>query len=101
MSVKIEYKKFGEFLVCDKHCLNADVCKAKYDIQASANFCRLFKDNRIYRKQTEGEWKMGEDEEYEYGTCSVCGYNEYNAFSQCLPHNFCPNCGAKMKGAKQ
>lgn len=29
MSVKIEYKKFGEFLVCDKHCLNADVCEAK------------------------------------------------------------------------
>lgn len=52
---------------------------------------------RYEETQREGEWKMGEDEEYEYGTCSVCGYKEFNAFSQLLPHNFCPNCGAKMQ----
>ena len=46
-----------------------------------------------------GRWEMGIDEgDYEYGTCSVCGYNEYNAFGCCLPHNYCPNCGAKMDG---
>ena len=46
-----------------------------------------------------GRWIMGVDEgDYEYGTCSVCGYNEYNAFGCCLPHNYCPNCGAKMDG---
>ena len=46
-----------------------------------------------------GEWEMGLDEgDYEYGTCSVCGYNEYNAFGCLLPHNYCPNCGAKMDG---
>ena len=46
-----------------------------------------------------GRWEMGVDEgDYEYGTCSVCGYNEYNAFGCCLPHNYCPNCGAKMDG---
>ena len=46
-----------------------------------------------------GWYEMGIDEgDYEYGTCSVCGYNEYNAFGCCLPHNYCPNCGAKMDG---
>ena len=46
-----------------------------------------------------GRYEMGIDEgDYEYGTCSVCGYNEYNAFGCCLPHNYCPNCGAKMDG---
>ena len=46
-----------------------------------------------------GEWEMGLDEgDYEYGTCSVCGYNEYNAFGCLLPHNYCPNCGAKRDG---
>ena len=48
-----------------------------------------------------GRYEMGIDEgDYEYGTCSVCGYNEYNAFGCCLPHNYCPNCGAKMDGDK-
>ena len=47
-------------------------------------------------------WEMGLDEgDYEYGTCSVCGYNEYNAFGCCLPHNYCPNCGAKMDGGNE
>ena len=46
-----------------------------------------------------GKWEMGVDEgDYEYGTCSVCGYTEYNAFCCLLPHNYCPNCGAKMDG---
>ena len=46
-----------------------------------------------------GRWIMGVDEgDYEYGTCSMCGYNEYNAFCCLLPHNYCPNCGAKMDG---
>ena len=47
-------------------------------------------------------WEMGVDEgDYEYGTCSVCGYNEYNAFGCLLPHNYCPNCGAKMDGGNE
>ena len=49
-----------------------------------------------------GEWEMGLDEgDYDYGTCSVCGYNEYNAFCCLLPHNYCPNCGAKMDGGNE
>lgn len=48
-----------------------------------------------------GRYVMGIDEgDYEYGTCSVCEYNEYNAFGCCLPHNYCPNCGADMRGVE-
>jgi hypothetical protein len=43
--------------------------------------------NAGYRKQSEGEW-LG-DWDYE---CSVC--HEYHD----VKTNFCPNCGARMKG---
>ena len=34
--------------------------------------------------------------EYE---CSNCGLREAHYFINSKPHNYCPNCGAKMKGA--
>lgn len=44
-----------------------------------------------------GKWKMGVDEaDYEYGTCSICGYVESDAFSRCNHPFYCSNCGAKM-----
>ena len=48
-----------------------------------------------YRKQSEGEWKKGNMPTYGGYKCSVCGGNtiHYKA-------NFCPNCGAKMKGGE-
>ena len=46
-----------------------------------------------------GEWIMGVDiADYEYGTCSVCGYDERDAFPTGRTPNYCPNCGAKMDG---
>ena len=52
-----------------------------------------------YRKQSEGEWLVKwrstfpqyEPSEYE---CSICGCK------RTVLHNYCPNCGAKMKGDK-
>ena len=50
-----------------------------------------------YRKQSEGEWKgIGY-----LLHCSECGnVVNFNNVSKWL-YNFCPNCGAKMKGGKK
>lgn len=58
-----------------------------------------------YRKQKEGEWIVT----YEYNeyrmykeakiTCSVCGHKpKYEGYLSDM--NFCPSCGAKMKGGE-
>ena len=53
-----------------------------------------------WHKQSEGEWKY--DEDCECYVCSVCEHsalNNYRLLS--TPSNFCPNCGAKMKGGEE
>ena len=56
--------------------------------------------NAGYRKQVEGECKPQIQDCNYYDTleCSICG--EVIDISQC-DYNFCPNCGAKMKGGEQ
>lgn len=53
-----------------------------------------------YRKQSEGEW-IFEHEFYGNMLCSNCKekalVNECNEY---VDSNFCPNCGAKMKGGE-
>ena len=48
--------------------------------------------NTGYRKQSEGEWGFDGIS----WTCSECG--EYA--TKGIQTNFCPNCGAKMKGGE-
>lgn len=50
--------------------------------------------NAGYRKQNEGEW-LTDRFGLERSICSVCG-----AVYEGDGGNFCPNCGAKMKGAE-
>ena len=43
----------------------------------------------------QGEWIIEIDANgYTYGRCSICGMRQYAG-----QLNFCPDCGAKMKGA--
>ena len=50
--------------------------------------------NEGYRKQSEGEWKRRGNEK----TCSLCKFIYYSNNDE---WNFCPNCGAKMKGGEE
>ena len=47
-----------------------------------------------YRKQSEGEWIKDNNKR----TCSLCGYLYYSNNDN---FNYCPNCGAKMKGGAE
>lgn len=48
-----------------------------------------------YEERPQGEWVEGYHDYFETLDCSLCGYvrNERH-----LTLNFCPNCGAKMRG---
>lgn len=79
-----EYSKFGGY-EGDKEIYTMDVSKALY--------------NAGYRKQSEGTW-VARICEFTDGSimaedyyCSKCFYETFDN-----EKNFCPNCGAKMKG---
>lgn len=58
--------------------------------------------NKDYRKHIVAEWKAG-NENGQYGYyCSNCkaGFTGENAEWIAKEHDFCPKCGAMMKGAE-
>lgn len=67
---------------CDMKCLHYQRCEALY--------------NAGYRKQSEGEWIDVEDTLLYRYKCSLCGEIKLGKMT-----NFCPNCGAKMKGGAE
>lgn len=83
-------------LICDnfvngKCAMDGFVCNRDCEYKDRAE--KLY--NAGYRKQKEGEWIPTEVLFVELPVCSVCGYEcEYEYF------NFCPNCGAHMRGGK-
>ena len=48
----------------------------------------------VAHTQKMGRW-IFTDKTYEYGRCSECGYGIVDLVNG-KPHNYCPNCGAKM-----
>ena len=45
----------------------------------------------------QGEWIIEQDEQgHTYGKCTVCGMKQYAG-----QLNYCPDCGAKMKGVRR
>jgi hypothetical protein len=84
-----EYDECGNCKVCIYH----NCCSSEY------HATNLY--NAGYRKQTEGEWVHTDKAEHWYGKdeCSECHYHTFDRTD--LSHlNFCPNCGAKMKGGE-
>ena len=82
-----------------QHCpdLKENYCGDTHCVACLAN--ALY--NAGYRKQSEGEWiKQG----YEniMTRCSKCGNRIlWNNHGEMVFSNFCPNCGAKMKGGAE
>ena len=65
---------------------------------------------KLMRKMDEtaertGEWKYKMTDLYIQRTCSACGWSErmyhHNRNQDGLARNFCPNCGARMKGEEE
>ena len=62
----------------------------------------LIKEEYEIADRPQGEWLIGENENDGWCKCSVCGYvnltcEVYSVGSGA--YNFCPHCGARMKGA--
>ena len=98
MSEEKQIEEMAQFLCHD--CADYGTCK--YGVLCECNLdCATNLYNAGYRKQSEGEWvKVLNHKE-----CSRCGYNAPYKKSRAGYHlrdlsNFCPNCGAKMKGGE-
>lgn len=82
-----------------KECLHFEACSKWTDFPKQIGFpvCRK------YRKQVEGEW-LTETKNRFFGVkrryCSICGKTPYfdNFMGKYLLTNYCPDCGAHMKG---
>lgn len=79
-------------------CLHHFACEVNSEYVPSP--CRAFEDKQGYRKQSEGEWEQQPRPYEDEIMCSVCGAN-FNIIDNCTEKfDYCPNCGAKMKGGE-
>ena len=60
---------------------------------------------RVPSAERTGEWKYKMHDAYIQRTCSACGWSERmyhrNRNQDGLARNYCPNCGARMKGEEE
>lgn len=90
-----------------KRCVHYEVCRFVNALAVAnvvnAENCRMFKDTKVYRKSTDGEWVDQYKGKYANALykCSACGgrANIDWITSDWNLTPFCPSCGAKMKGA--
>ena len=81
-----------EEMSCD-NCLHDRACLVNSEYVPTP--CCAYEDKAGYRKQSEGEWIISSDGYYPY--CSECKNEPKNG----VMTDFCPNCGAKMKGGAE
>ena len=93
-AVKVAYICDGR--KCDEDCSD---CFRTLDVEHAKDFKLM---GGVYYQQesadaVQGEWQMCEDTDGIYGICSVCG-NDADFSHYGKPYNYCPSCGARMKG---
>lgn len=59
----------------------------------------LEKQSTTEKSSMVGEWIINEPEESGFGTIYECPCCKYEV--DCVPTNYCPNCGADMRGEKK
>ena len=68
-------------------------------------YCRCLSDIRLWPsaqpKRKKGKWILTEDDNYEYCTCSECGYQNGENWMNGSDIPFCAMCGADMRGEKE
>jgi len=58
-------------------------------------------------ERPKGRWILQAYEHFQNGNelykydCNICGHREEHAYSDSELSNFCPNCGADMRGGKE
>jgi hypothetical protein len=91
-----------------KNCLFFNMCYVLADnpeeaeVEGAETDCSSFADRSRYVVREKGEWEIREDS---YGNelmwCPFCHEEFYDGENDTVDHtpNFCPNCGADMRGA--
>lgn len=83
---------------CDKWIAKAKDEETKIRAEATKNFiCEVIMtiDNAPTVERQKGKWKHIDDE-YNDVECPFCGFQEDGIY-----YNFCPNCGADMRGGAE
>ncbi len=80
---------------CECWCDTNHLCTSYNTKEATALY------NAGYRKETQGEWQFWKVPSYSVSVtheiiCSICGYRAEMLKGR--HYNYCPNCGAKMRG---
>ena len=91
-----------------KHCLHCPMCNGddncvliqeidtSWDWEEQYANCPL---QEVEPERKKGKWKIYTDERFDidYYKCSECGYEPYRRMDI---SNFCPDCGADMRGTE-
>ena len=70
-------------------------CNCGLFFSEAEKIARFVIEEQGYRKQSEGEWIIKKGGYYQRLVCSVCGKLSIATF------DYCPNCGAHMKGGAE
>ena len=74
-------------------CLMPDWCHVLIDVAIA--------DSPTIEERKKGKWILTQDDDYEYCTCSECGYQNGENWMNGSDIPFCAMCGADMRGGEE